>query len=211
MSQEVWDAYYTWFYDSNVWKTTSYRGIRTLKFPPDMWNYQEIIFAHKIDNVIETGTRHGGSALYFADLLSVRNPHGRVYSIDISDEDRILAAHERIHFLLGDSADPVAPQAIANMMGQGRGKVFLILDSDHSCDHVYKELECWVPFLQSGDYLVVEDSCVNGHPVRKDHGPGPYEAVEKFVLKYPDLLKRDLMREQRFGPTASPNGFFIKN
>jgi cephalosporin hydroxylase len=61
-----------WYYDSAVWKRLAYRGVRTLKNPLDMWNYQEIIDERRIEWVVETGTRHGGSALFFGDLLAAR-------------------------------------------------------------------------------------------------------------------------------------------
>jgi cephalosporin hydroxylase len=54
-----------------------YRGVRILKFPADLWNYQEIFAERRIEWVLETGTRHGGSALYFADLLQLNGAAGR--------------------------------------------------------------------------------------------------------------------------------------
>ena len=53
-------AYVRWFHEANVWKNMTWHGVRTLKLPSDIWNYQEIIFERRIEHVIETGTRHGG-------------------------------------------------------------------------------------------------------------------------------------------------------
>src|SRR5438067_5275071 len=58
--------YLRWYYDSNVWKRLNYRGVRILKNVSDLWNYQEIIHERRIEWVIETGTRPGGSAVCFA-------------------------------------------------------------------------------------------------------------------------------------------------
>lgn len=80
------EAYLRWFYDSAVWKRLSYRGVRTLKNPLDLWNYQEIIEERRIEWVVETGTRHGGSALYFADLLAARGASGTVISVDLDHD-----------------------------------------------------------------------------------------------------------------------------
>jgi cephalosporin hydroxylase len=203
--------YLRWFYDANVWKFLNYRGVRTLKLPLDLWNYQEIMFERNIHWVIETGTRHGGSALYFADLLAAANREGGVVSIDVTHEalDPLAAAHPRVQLLLGDSAsEPIRQQAMALVPGDRRGGLLLILDSDHTASHVLRELETWVPHLRRGDYLIVEDTIVNGHPVRPDFGPGPYEALAEYVNRYPGHLLRDDAREEKFGCTFAARGYF---
>lgn len=208
-SASIWDAYMSWFYDQSVWKSMHWHGIRTLKLPSDMWNYQEIIWERNIDFVIETGTRHGGSALFFADALSARGASGKVVTIDISNADLQIRPDPRIHLLEGDSACAEIVEEVRRLVPASSRK-FMILDSDHTYDHVLHELEVWVPFLSSGDYLVVEDTNINGHPVRRDFGPGPWEAVESYCERHPSLLIRDQERERKFGATAAPNGYFIK-
>lgn len=210
LEEHLWDGYLTWFYHTNVWKQMTWHGIRTLKLPSDMWNYQEILHERKVDWVIETGTRHGGSALFFAEALAARQAKGRVISIDIDASARQLESHPGIEFLLGDSSTQEMVDRVAAMLPQDRGPLFLILDSDHTRGHVLRELEVWVPFLRTGDYLVVEDTAINGHPVRLDFGPGPYEAVKQFIASHPGLLNHDAKRERKFGATQAPLGYFIK-
>ena len=209
--ESLWDGYLTWFYNTNVWKQMTWHGIRTLKLPSDMWNYQEIIYERKVDWVIEAGTRHGGSALFFAETLVARRANGKVISMDIDAPARQIDSHAGIEFLLGDSGSPKMVEKVASMLPEKRGTVFLILDSDHTCAHVLRELQVWVPFLQSGDYLVVEDSSINGHPVRPEFGPGPYEAVQQYLAANPGVLNHDVQRERKFGSTLAPLGHFIKN
>ena len=115
-----------------------------------------------------------------------------------------------MHFLIGDSAAaPMAEQAIA-LLPATRGPLFLILDSDHARDHVLRELRTWVPRLHAGDYLVVEDTIVNGHPVRPEHGPGPMEAIADYLAEAPGLLAHDAAREAKFGASFAARGHYIR-
>ncbi len=206
------EAYLRWYYDSAVWKRLSYRGVRTLKSPVDLWNYQEIIQERAVEWVVETGTRHGGAALFFADLLAARTACGLVISVDLKHDLLQIpgAGHERLRLLKGDSASPAILAAIRGLLPAQRAPMFVILDSDHRKAHVLRELEAYVPLMQSGDYLVVEDSCVNGHPVRPDFGPGPMEAIEEFLQLNPEVLVADGAREEKFGWTFAPRGYFFK-
>ncbi len=204
------DAYLKWYYDSGVWKGVSYRGVRTLKMVTDLWNYQEIFAEKKIEWVLETGTRHGGSALYFADLLANAGAPGVVVTVDVDHRDLQAPPHPRVRTLLGDSASEAVRAEVERIIPRARGAMFLILDADHRRDHVLRELELYVPMLLPGDYLVVEDTCVNGHPVRPDFGPGPWEAVGEFLERHPATLRWDRERESKFGATFAPRGHFVR-
>jgi cephalosporin hydroxylase len=204
-------AYLEWFYNRNVWKYLYYRGVRTLKLPLDMWNYQELIFENDIHWVLETGTRHGGSALFFADLLESGARNGRVVTIDVAHEalDAAVLRHARVSLLLGDSANPKTVRTIRQLIPEERtGGLLLILDSDHSKAHVLRELDALVPLLREGDYVIVEDTIVNGHPVRPDFGPGPLEAIEAYTAQHPKRLIPDLARESKFGCTFALRGYY---
>lgn len=208
------EAYLRWYYDSLVWKHLSYRGVRILKNVIDLWNYQEIFQEHAIEWVLETGTRHGGSALYFADLLAARQAAGLVISIDVEHESLQIQiprdASSRLRLLKGDSGSPAMVDLVDTLVPRKRAPMFVILDSDHRQDHVARELGVYVPWMQAGDYLVVEDTCVNGHPVRPEYGPGPMEAVAAFLAARPGLLRPDLAREEKFGCTFAPGGYFVR-
>jgi cephalosporin hydroxylase len=87
----------------------------------------------------------------------------------------------------------------------GAAAVMAVLDSDHSYEHVLKELEAYGPLVTPGCYMIVEDTNVNGHPVVPDHGSGPAEAVETF-LNESAFFDVDRDRE-RLLMTFNPGGY----
>jgi cephalosporin hydroxylase len=204
------EAYLRWFHEASVWKDMTWHGIRTLKLPSDVWNFQEIIFEHRIEHVIETGSCHGGSALFFSEALAARGAAGPVVSIDIEGASNQAGSRAGIHFLLGDSAAAAMVERATALLPAARGPLFLILDSDHRRELVLRELRAWVPQLRAGDYLVVEDTIVNGHPVRPEHGPGPMEAIRDYLAQAPGLLVHDREREAKFGASFAARGHYVR-
>ena len=81
----------------------------------------------------------------------------------------------------------------------------VILDSDHSQTHVRAELEAYAPLVTPGCYLIVEDTNVNGHPVAREHGAGPFEAVLEFLDSNAPFVP-DHRREKHF-LTFNPHGY----
>jgi cephalosporin hydroxylase len=108
------------------------------------------------------------------------------------------------------SAEPAVGEAIAGLRLGHPGSVLFILDSDHSCDHVLAELELVRGVVEPGDYVVVEDGNINGHPVLPGWGEGPSEALEEYFTLYSDDYVRDSARERKFGFTFAPGGFLVK-
>jgi cephalosporin hydroxylase len=206
-------AYHFWYYHNAVWRKTSWMGVNTLKSPSDMWNYQEILFSLKPSVLIEFGTCHGGSALFFASVLRQIGKPFKLVSVDV---DHSLTSEATKHdpdieLLTTSSTDERVKSRLLQLRRQYPGPAFAILDSDHSKDHVLAEMISLRDVLTSGDYLIVEDSNVNGHPVLRSHGPGPYEASEEYFSRFPNDYRRDSQREKKFGFTFSTNGFLVRN
>jgi cephalosporin hydroxylase len=204
--------YHLWYYRHLVWNSTSWAGVKTLKSPADMWNYQEILYTLRPSLVIEFGTRYGGSALFFVAVMRQMGSRFRLLSVDI-DADTVAERirHEPdIELLNMSSLDSRVSERIAALRKEFAGPVFVILDSDHAKAHVMAEMMLLRPLLVSGDYMVVEDSNVNGHPVYPSHGPGPFEAIREYFRKYPDDYRYDTAREAKFGFTFATRGFLIR-
>ena len=207
------DEYHKWYYNTFVWKKTKWLGIDTWKSVSDMWTYQEILSELKPSLIIEFGSNRGGSALFFAHVMQRLGHPFKVLSVDINHTvlDPAVVDDPDILFVESSSVAPEIAEQIRRLKAEFPGKVFAILDSDHSKDHVLKEMKLLRPILAGGDYLVVEDSNINGHPVLPGWGPGPYEAIEAYEREFPNDYTHDVAREQKFGFTFATYGFLIRN
>lgn len=189
-----------------IWNNTYWLGYEIGKCPFDLWTYQEIIHEIRPDLIIESGTGLGGSALFFASCCDLVN-NGEVVTIDIGDQSN-KPKHKRITHLQGSSVSEEIVDRV-HQFQSNKGKVLVCLDSDHSKQHVLKELKIYSEFVTPGSYIIVEDSCVGGHPVKKGHYPGPMEAITEF-LKTNTNFTIDKARE-KFLLTFNPNGYLKKN
>lgn len=187
-----------------TWKRTHWMGVKIQKLPLDLWTLQEIIFDTRPDFLVETGTRFGGSALFFAHLFDVLG-NGRVLTIDVEPEliDPRALAHPRVSLLEGSSVDHDIVASVREATAGSR--VMVTLDSDHTMDHVLRELDALAPLVTPGCYLVVEDTNLNGNPINPGFGPGPAEALAEWLPRNPDF-EVDLKAE-RFMATFFPGGF----
>jgi cephalosporin hydroxylase len=171
------------------------------KCPLDLWIYQELLFRKRPDLVIETGTYLGGSALFMAMVMDIIG-HGRVISIDNEVKPR-RPLHPRISYWNGSSVDEAIVAEARKAASSGRTMV--VLDSDHSAAHVFQEIVSYSPLVRVGDYLIVEDTNVNGHPTYPEYGPGPMEAVGKFLSEHDEFVVDE--RCERFLMTLNPKGY----
>jgi cephalosporin hydroxylase len=206
-AQEVIDRFHKFFYDSEVWKSTKWLGIPTAQNPNDAWIHQELIVRVKPDFIVETGTWNGGSAALWATILQQVNPQGRVITIDVknfvSAAKNLPIVKEKVEFLIGSSIDPTI---VVKVEERVKGKtVMVILDSDHSKDHVLAEMKAYAPMVSKDSYLIVQDSNVNGHPVLANFGPGPMEAITEFLATN-DQFRPDTDAE-RLLFTMHPKGY----
>jgi cephalosporin hydroxylase len=203
------DAFHRLFFDAHVygktWAQTTWLGVPVLKSPFDLWTAQELIQELRPDVIIETGTAHGGSAFYMASLCDLIGK-GRVITIDVN-EDPSRPLHDRITYLRGSSTALETVDNVRRLVRPGE-TTLVFLDSDHRRDHVRREMEAYGGLVTRGSYLVVEDTNVNGHPIRPDFGPGPMEAVEDF-LKSHEEFSVDRTRE-KFFLTFNPKGYLRK-
>jgi len=209
LEKEIVEQFHLLFYDSRVfgktWVDTTFLGTKLEKCPFDLWVYQEILYEIKPEIIVECGTYLGGSALYLASMCDLLD-HGEVITIDIL-ERKNRPQHKRIEYILGSST---SPEVVAKVKAriQGRSPVLVILDSDHKKEHVLNELNIYGEIVTRGSYLIVEDSNINGHPVKPEFGPGPMEAVNEYMKNNSSYIV-DKTKEKYF-LTFNPQGYLRK-
>ena len=137
-------------------------GRPVIQLPEDMIRIQEVIFQVKPDVIIETGIAHGGSLIFYASLCKALDK-GRIIGIDIEIRSHNRQAIEE-HFLYkgyiemieGSSVDPQTVNDVKGRINPGE-TVLVILDSNHTKEHVLKELDAYSPFVTKGSYIVATD------------------------------------------------------
>jgi len=188
-----------WQAHVQTWGNTKWRGVRVWKPATDLWIYQELITEIKPDLIIETGTAYGGSALYMRDILDKEYPEGKIISIDINHE----ALEEKakvpgIEFYLGGSTEQETYTHVkALIAAYNCQRVMVILDSDHSEEHVSKELDLYAPLVTVGSIIVIEDT--NNHL-------GAQAAAKNWGLRQKGF-KKNLMCE-KFMLTFNRDGYW---
>ena len=189
-----------------TWKDTRYRGVTIWKCPLDLWLYQELLHELRPQLIVETGTAFGGSAYFLGDLCDALGLNAQITTIDIEAQpDR--PQHSRVRYV---TASSTAPDVVADVYASvpPGAPVLVVLDSDHSRDHVLDELRAYADLVSVGSYFVVEDTNVNGHPAYPEFGPGPMEAVDAFLAE-DDRFEVDAGRE-KFFMTFNPRGYLRK-
>lgn len=209
--QSMVDSFHKLYYYrdnlSLVLNNTKWFGVEVAKTTTDLMTYQEIIFDTKPDVIIETGTYHGGSALFMANMMDLLGK-GKVISIDIMDREKNPPMHNRITYIKGDSTSNDIINKVKTLIGN-RDKVMVVLDSCHTAAHVKKELELYSPLVSLGCYLVAEDTNLSGHPVEVEYsGGGPFAAVHDFINKNDEFII-DKNRE-KYLLTFFPDGFLLR-
>lgn len=207
-------------------------GRPIIQYPQDMVAMQELVWAIKPDLIIETGIAHGGSLILSASLLALlelseaaekgevvdpNKPKRKVLGIDIDIRAHNRAAIEahpmapRIEMIQGSS---IAPEIIEQVraVAANYSRVLVCLDSNHTHDHVLKELELYGPLTSVGSYCVVFDTLVEDLPKElagnRPWGPGnnPKTAVFEYLKSHPEFVI-DKEIEHKLLITAAPDGF----
>jgi cephalosporin hydroxylase len=183
-----WDVKYVYGF--------TWMGRPIIQLPEDMIRIQEVIWRLAPDIIIETGVAHGGSLVFYAGLLAALGK-GRVIGVDVEIRPHNRAAIEahpmagRIDLVEGSSTAPATLAAVRALVPPG-ARVLVILDSNHSRDHVAAELALYGPLVTPGSYMVACDGImaqVTGAPrTQPDWGwNNPLTAIDAFLVGNDDF------------------------
>jgi len=168
----------------------NWQGIPIVKLPEDIVVLQEFHFEYKPTAVIEIGVARGGSVALAASMQQLNGIEPNILGIDIKILEHTRVALSKfedsgwVTLIEGDSTSKFSLERIESFV-KGHKKVFAILDSNHSHEHVFKELLVMDQSLPVGSVVLVADGIIEHLPPRDDRpwGPGnsPLTAVNQFL------------------------------
>lgn len=194
----------------------SWLGRPIIQYPQDILAIQEIIYSVQPDLIIETGIAHGGSLIFHASICELIGK-GEVLGVDIDirehNKTEILNHRmiKRISMIQGSS---VAPDVINSVREKVNGKrsIMVILDSNHTHEHVAAELKAYAPFVTKDSYLIVLDTIIEDLPgdSYQDRpwgiGNNPKTAVLEFLSQNKNFTT-DFNMDNKLLISVAPNGY----
>ena len=196
-------------------------GIPIIQMPGDLVMFQEIVYNTRPDLVIEIGVARGGSLVFWAsiqELCGIKN--GAVLGVDIDIRNHTKQAiasssmNNRIHLMQGSSTD-------SNIVGKVKAfasqysKIMVVLDSNHTHDHVLRELESYARLVSPNCFLLVLDTVIDDLNTDPERSWGPSRSPKSAVLKYMEnkkgIFTMDSDYENRAVLSVAPSGFWLKN
>ena len=192
-------------------------GLPIIQLPQDIVAIQEIIWTTKPNVIIETGVAHGGSLILSASILELLRSDGQVIGVDVDirEHNRVeIEKHplsKRITLIEGSSVDARVIEQVKEIIN-GKQSVMVMLDSNHTHEHVLEELRLYSPMVTRGCYLVVLDTIVEDMTDDSFHdrpwgaGNNPKTAVREF-LQENGRFAIDKELENRLLLTVAPDGY----
>ena len=192
-------------------------GRPVIQFPQDLVAMQEIIWRVRPEVIVETGVAHGGSLVFSASMLELLGGDRIVVGVDIDirAHNRVeIEKHplaKRIRMIQGSSVDDATAAQVRALVA-GRKSVMVMLDSNHTHDHVLRELQIYSPLVTKDSYLVVFDTLIEDMPAGSfpdrpwDKGNNPKTAVWEF-LKTNKRFVVDKEIEAKLLITVAPDGW----
>lgn len=194
-------------------------GVPIIQMPGDLIIFQEIVYKTQPDLIIETGIARGGSMIFWASIQKLCGIPGKVLGIDINIREHARNAinssnfKDEIFLIEGSSVEEQVINKVKNYMCQHK-KVMVVLDSNHTHEHVLSELNIYSKFVTKDCFLLVLDTVIDDLKIDPDRpwGPGssPKSAVKEFMLKNSEEFIHERSYEDRALLSVAPYGYWRK-
>jgi cephalosporin hydroxylase len=194
----------------------AWMGRPIIQLPFDILAMQEIIWNVQPDLIIETGIAHGGSLIAYAGMMEMRGK-GHVLGIDIdirAHNRKEIETHpmsRRITMFEGSSVSNEMAERVRKFAADYK-TILVVLDSNHTHEHVTEELEIYAPLASKGSYCVVFDTIVEDMPAGSfpdrpwDKGNNPKTAVREYLKTHPEFeIDKDIQNKLLI--TVAPDGY----
>lgn len=201
-------------WENRVSYEVTWLGFPVIQMPEDLVMMQELLHKVRPDVLVETGTAHGGSAIFAASIFELLGK-GRVISVDVDIRkyNRLAIQSDpmarRIELIEASSIELSTVQTVCSRIRPGE-QVLVALDSNHTYEHVKEELRLYAPLVTADSYLVVYDGVMallsdapRGKPEWEQDNP--VVAVREF-LEMNEQFVEDLYYN-RMRVTHCPGGF----
>tara|TARA_X000000950_G_scaffold277437_1_gene366862 strand:- start:24650 stop:25423 length:774 start_codon:yes stop_codon:yes gene_type:complete len=211
----------------------SWMGRPAIQFPNDTWAMQEIIWEVKPDLIIETGIAHGGSLIFYASMLALldlnefgknkknfQHSNRKVLGIDIdirNHNKKEIENHAMFNWIAMIEGSSIDKNIVSRVkkFSMNYKNILVVLDSNHTHEHVLEELKFYAPLVSKNSYCVVFDTIVNDMPAylskNRPWGPdnNPKTALDEFLKQNEDFVI-DKNIDYKLQISVAPNGFLKK-
>ena len=194
-------------------------GVPIIQMPSDIVVFQEIVYKTRPDLIIETGVARGGSLIFWASIQKLCGIEGRVLGIDIDIRPHAISAingsifRDQIKMIQGGSTDQVVAKKVLEFSKKFT-KVMVVLDSNHTHEHVLEELNFYANLVSKDSILLVLDTVIDDLEVdpSRSWGPGasPKTAVLQFMEDNPGKFVNASEFESKSLLSVAPQGFWLR-
>ena len=210
----------------------NFLGRPIIQYPQDMVAIQELIWQIKPDLIIETGIAHGGSLVMSASMLALLDycdavesqtlidplkPKRKVLGIDVdirAHNQAAMAKHPMASGIQMIEGSSIAPEVVREVqqIAEGYERILVLLDSNHTHEHVLSEMQAYEPLVSLGSYCVVFDTVIEDMPATMfpnrpwGIGDNPKTAVKKYLSSHPEFeIDKDIQNKLLI--TVAPDGY----
>lgn len=168
-----------------------WKGMPIQQHPGDIFKVVSFLWNERPDVMIELGTDTGGSAAFYAEVMTSYNSLAHVITIDVANHiskshtgfaPSTLASSSRywgstVQHLIGDPLSLLAG-VDSLLRDYNTTRVFLVEDSDHSYESVMANLQAYHRLVGPCGWVLVHDTL-------KEEGAAM--AVQDFLAKHPEF------------------------